>query len=327
MILSTIFFLIKSLCCISIAFFAVLILIKIWLKLNTPMCTCKVRLDEKTVVVTGGNMGIGFETAKTLARRGARVVIASRNEVRSRAAVEAIIEATGNPRVEYKPLDLSKLSSVKQFADDFNKHYDRLDVLINNAAFNGFGHVKTEDGIEKVMQVNHVAPVYLTNLLLDKIVGSKPSRIIFVSSGAHNTHAIDPDDLEGRKPVNIWTKYSNSKVCNVLSAKALAKCVPERVAVNSLHPGVAKTELYDMVPWPLDALFNFVLENVCKTPEECAQTTIHLACSPHLERVTGQYFNDLEVDKTHPSVTDELADRVWENTIALIEDRTRRYKN
>ncbi|XP_063829761.1 retinol dehydrogenase 11-like [Ostrinia nubilalis] len=307
-----------------IILFGLLVLIKIYLVLTLRTCTCKSNLDGKTVVITGGNTGIGFETAKILAERGARVVIASRNVSKSQAAVQAIIAATGNKKVECKSLDLSKFSSIKRFADDFNENYDRLDILINNAGFSTFEQVKTEDGIEKVMQVNHVGHVYLTNLLLNKIVSSRPSRIIFVASGAHMWHWFDPNDMVGNKPVNVWTRYSNTKLCNVLSAKALAKRVPKGVTVNSLHPGVAKTEIYEVVPGPLKAVSHFLLGTFCKTPEQCAQTSVHAASSPDLAEVSGQYFYDCEISKPiNWSVNDEFAERVWDKTIALIEDRTR----
>lgn len=190
---------------------------------------------SRKIHITGGNSGIGFEIAKRLAHHRARVVIASRNAKKSIAGVERIVLATGNPNVEFKSLDLFKLSNVKRFAEDFNKYYDRLDILINNAGLIEFKQVFTEDGYENMMQVNHIGPSYLTHLLLDKVVSSKPSRIIFVGSNATLYHRLDPNGLIGRTPRFNIIRYGNSKLCNVLVSRALARRLPVGVTVNALH--------------------------------------------------------------------------------------------
>ncbi|XP_028159119.1 retinol dehydrogenase 13-like [Ostrinia furnacalis] len=301
--------------------------IKIWIEVTKKMCSCKVNLEGKIVVITGGNTGIGFETAKILAKRGATVVIASRNDAKSKAAAEKITEVTGNPNIFYKHLDLGRLASVKKFAEDFDKSFDRLDVLINNAGFTEAEQRHSEDGIENVMQVNHVAHIYLTNLLMPKIVASKPSRIIIVTSMAHATHKFQRDDLLlGKRRLNFWTRYANSKLCNLLSAKAMAKRLPEGVTVNSLHPGMGKSDIFAKIPDCPKKILYFIMDRICKTVVECAQTSVHLACAPSLASVSGLYFDDCEVTTPHHTVTDELAEQVWTDTLSLIEDRTKRFE-
>ncbi|KAL0870347.1 hypothetical protein ABMA27_005358 [Loxostege sticticalis] len=299
---------------------------KIRSALANYLCMCQVDLTNKVVLVTGGNGGIGFETAKILAKRGARVVIASRNVEKSQAAVQAIIEASDNPKVEYKPLDLGKFASIKQFADDFKKSYDRLDVLINNSGLTDRHQTVTEDGIENLTQVNHVGPTYLTTLLLDLLIASKPSRIIFVSSIAHKTHDFDPDDVKGLRRLAPWLRYGNTKLANILIARALSKTLPEGVTANSLHPGTASTEIF-LVPRMLKKPFFFLLDCFFKTTEECAQTSVHLAMAPALANVTGEYFDECRIAKTHKVVTDDLAEKVWKNTMALIEEKSRNLEN
>ncbi|XP_063830234.1 retinol dehydrogenase 11-like [Ostrinia nubilalis] len=245
------------------------------------MCSCKVNLEGKIVVITGGNAGIGFETAKILAKRGATVVIASRNDAKSKAAAEKITEVTGNPNIFYKHLDLGRLASVKKFAEDFDKSFDRLDVLINNAGFTEAEQRHSEDGIENVMQVNHVAHIYLTNLLMPKIVASKPSRIIIVTSIAHETH-----------------KFQR----------------------------MGKSDIFEKIPDCPKKILYFIMDRICKTVVECAQTSVHLACAPSLASVSGLYFDDCEVTTPHHTVTDELAEQVWTDTLSLIEDRTKRFE-
>ncbi|XP_045505481.1 retinol dehydrogenase 11-like [Colias croceus] len=143
------------------------------------LCKCTARLDGKLVIVTGGNSGIGFQTAKDLANRGAKVIIADVNN--SDASVKNIIEATGNEKVEYRHLDLADFKSVRTFAEDINKTVDRLDILVNNAGILTENNYITKDGAAITMQVNYLGPFLLTSLLMDKLTSTK-SRIVIVAS-------------------------------------------------------------------------------------------------------------------------------------------------
>ncbi|CAK1543592.1 unnamed protein product [Leptosia nina] len=138
------------------------------------VCNCETKLHGKVALVTGGNSGIGKETARDLARRGARVIIASRDNKKSEAAVNDIIYTTGNANVLYRHLDLAKVESIRQFAEDF-KDEDRLDILVNNSGVGGLKNKCNERNIDVIMQINYFGPVLLTNLLLDKLKKSAPS--------------------------------------------------------------------------------------------------------------------------------------------------------
>ncbi|KAL0820899.1 hypothetical protein ABMA28_005559 [Loxostege sticticalis] len=290
------------------------------------LCTCNVDLSGKVILITGGNTGIGFETAKILAKRGAKIVIASRNVAKSQAAVLAIIDASGNPKVEHKPLNLNSLSSIKQFAEDFNRTYGRLDVLINNAGTVEINRSFTNDQIDSTFQINHVGPTYLTRLLMDKIIASKPSRILFVSSNAHFLHNLDPNDIAGKEPMNVWIRYANTKLGNVLVARGMSKVLPEQVTVNSLHPGTTKTEIWEQGPLFVRKVINFLMDNFMKTKEECAPTIVHLAMATSLANVSGKYFDTLRAVKTHKVVTDELAQQYYKDTLRLIENRVKKFE-
>ncbi|XP_030273904.1 retinol dehydrogenase 13 [Sparus aurata] len=149
------------------------------------VCRCSVRLDGKTVLITGANTGIGKETSRDLARRGARVVMACRDLTRAEQAAEEIRQSTGNGNVVIRHLDLASVYSVKQFAKDFLDSEDRLDILINNAGVMMCPRWLTEDGFETQLAVNHLGHFLLTNLLLPKLKSSSPSRVVTVSSIAH----------------------------------------------------------------------------------------------------------------------------------------------
>ncbi|KAJ8710197.1 hypothetical protein PYW07_009563 [Mythimna separata] len=295
--------------------------VKLKLEPVKGVCTSNVRLDGKIALVTGGNQGIGLETARDLAARGARVLIACRDAKAAAEAIADIRATTGNDLVEFKHLDLAKFSSVRQFAEDFNSSYDRLDILVNNAGCAGLRSKSTEDGIDVVMQVNYFGAFLLTNLLLDKIITSKPSRIVIVSSWLHNyaklrvedLHKVGENDFFGQ----IYT-YSNSKLCDLLWTKALAKRLPEGVTVNSLHPGVVKTNIFRRLSGFGLKLINFLCDLMYKTPKEGAQTTIHLCVSEEVEGVRGKYFMECkEAQYSSKADDDALVEQVWNKSLEL----------
>ncbi|XP_060807554.1 retinol dehydrogenase 12-like [Amyelois transitella] len=306
---------------ISVSLFVIVFTIawRIFIEPKKGTCKCTTRLDNKVALITGGNSGIGLETARDLASRGARVIIASSNEQKSKIAVEDIKSTTGNPNVEYKHLDLSKFKSIRDFTEDFNKTVDRLDILVNNAGFVGADKI-TEDGMNNVMQINHLGPFLLTSLLLEKLIKCKPSRIVIVSSCIHLASYFDDNDLAGLNNLylNILFKYANSKLCNVLWTKALSKRLPRGVTVNCLHPGPVKTNLFNHFYPIFENIILAIMNILFKNPKEGAQTTIHLCVSPDLDNISGEYFVDCKI--TSPSKkakNNDLVEKVWNNSVEL----------
>lgn len=294
--------------------------LRLWLEPVKGICKCKTKLHGKVALITGGNTGIGLETAKDLARRGARVIIASRDNKKSEAAVTHIIQATGNSDVEYRHLDLSKFCSIRKFCDEFNATVNRLDILVNNAGCAGIKSRATADGIEPVMQINYLGPFLLTNLLLKKVTNSKPSRIVIVSSYAvhFNPSKFNPDDVANLKAEGDWTKYCNTKLCNVLWAKALSKRLPQGVTANSLHPGIIKTDIFNKLRNPLRSILLTFIQMLFKTPKEGAQTTIHLCVAPELEDTSGKFYLDCKPDALPKQANDEeLVEKVWKESVRL----------
>ncbi|XP_015680913.1 dehydrogenase/reductase SDR family member 13-like [Protobothrops mucrosquamatus] len=201
-------------------------------------CRNAVSLRGKTVLITGGNTGIGKATAVDLARRGARVILACRDKARGESAVYDIRRESGNSEVILMILDLASLNSVRAFAETFLKSEPRLDILINNAGV--FKDGQTADGFGEAFQVNHLAHFLLTHLLLDRLKHCAPSRVVIVSSGAHWAGKIDFRTIH--KPVEgMWqaTKsYCNSKLANVLHMRELANRLEgTNVTCYAVHPG------------------------------------------------------------------------------------------
>ncbi|KAK9738403.1 short chain dehydrogenase [Popillia japonica] len=259
-------------------------------------------LVGKTVLITGGNSGIGFETALALAGRGARIVIADKNDATE--SIRKIAEETSNKNITYKHLDLSSLTSVRKFAKEINKEEPRLDILINNAGASGLGDQLTEDGLQIGMQVNHFGPFLLTHLLIDLLKKSAPSRIIFVSSlcAFFNNLKIENLNSKTRMIFDVCAEswlYGNTKLMNVITAKILGDKLGEfGVTTYSLHPGVVNTPIYRnfsgenaLYLWKF-FLYTILLPLYGKTPREGAQTTIECALSKEFGKQTGKYYMD-----------------------------------
>ncbi|XP_013175330.1 PREDICTED: retinol dehydrogenase 11-like [Papilio xuthus] len=309
----------KLIAYLFISFVFLIITLKMWLEPKSGVCRCKTKLHGKTALVTGGNSGIGLETARDLAGRGARVIIACRNEEKSKQAIADIIETTGNNNVEYRHLNLCKFSSIREFADNFNKTVDRLDFLVNNAGCAGLPLKISDDGLDLVLQTNHFGPFLLTNLLMDKLIASMPSRIIIVSSFLHNFGRLDINDLGDVNTKGYYfTKYANSKLCNLLWMKALVKRLPSGVTVNSLHPGFVWTNIFKRLHTLAEKLVYILTTLMFKDSKEGAQTSIHLCVCPELSEVSGEYFKDCKMHSYHKLCKDDVfVDKFWEKCISL----------
>lgn len=302
----------------------IVITLKLYSKLTCGICKYSGHLVGKVVIITGANAGIGFETAMDLAQRGAKVLMACRNENLAINACRRIIEYTGNQHVYYRHLDLASFKSVREFALHIIETEKRLDILINNAGAYRVERMKTEDGMLLTMQTNHLGPFLLTNLLLPLLKNTAPSRIINVSSYLHVHGTVDVDDLNMNKvddkQYTAFKAYSNTKLCNVLMTTELCKRLQGTgVTVNCLHPGVVATEIMT----DSNFLYNLVLKvlrKFSKTPWEGAQTSIYLAVSPDIEDISGNYFSDCKESRFSNLAADcELARRLWKKSEELVE--------
>ncbi|XP_033953447.1 dehydrogenase/reductase SDR family member 13-like [Pseudochaenichthys georgianus] len=282
-------------------------------------CTSKARLVGKTVIVTGSNTGIGKYTAIDLAKRGARVILACRSVQRGQAAVEEVKRESGSNQVVFMPLDLGSLKSVRSFAENFLKSEPRLDILINNAGIVIRG--RTEDGLGMMFGVNHIGHFLLTNLLLDRLKECGPSRVVSVSSVAHNFGKINFDCLNthkalgiGTSPMDLFHVYSASKLCNVLFTHELAKRLKgTKATCYSLHPGAINTELTRNTNSVLQMLLKSIAVFFWKNPVQGSQTTLHCALQEGIEPLNGRYFSNCTVRELYAKAKDDAAaKKLWE---------------
>ncbi|XP_048030705.1 retinol dehydrogenase 12 [Megalobrama amblycephala] len=278
-----------------------------------------VRLDDKTVIITGANTGIGKETARDLSRRGARVIMACRDLEKAEAAREELMQDSGNQNIVVKKLDLSDTKSIRAFAELINKEEKQVNILINNAGIMMCPYSKTADGFEMQFGVNHLGHFLLTYLLLDLLKKSTPSRIVNVASVAHTWGSIHLDDINSEKGYSPRRAYGQSKLANILCTRSLAKRLQgSRVTVYSLHPGVVQSELFRNLSKPVQIAVK-VFSPFTKTTVQGAQTTIYCAVEPELDKESGGYYSDCAPAQcSREASDDEMAQKLWELSCQML---------
>jgi NAD(P)-dependent dehydrogenase (short-subunit alcohol dehydrogenase family) len=243
-------------------------------------------LTGKTAIVTGANSGIGYEMARALARKEATVILACRNKDKGEAAVWQIDQEYPEAKAELMQLDLSDLASVRRFAGEFTSHYDRLDILINNAGIMVPPFGKTADGFELQFGTNHLGHFALTGLLFGLIIHTPRARVITVSSGGHRFGEIDFDNLNAEKGYDRQKAYAQSKLANLLFTYELQRRF-EGAAVDAIaaaaHPGWTATNL--QAHWRMVRILNPFL---AQKPEMGALPALYAATAPDVQG--GDYY-------------------------------------
>jgi NAD(P)-dependent dehydrogenase (short-subunit alcohol dehydrogenase family) len=270
-------------------------------------------LEGKVALITGGTSGIGKAAAKALAEMGAEVVVSGRSEERGRAATEEIRGESGSGKVSLMLADLAVQAEVRALVREFAKHHERLDVLVNNAGLIQSKRTETPDGLELTLAVNHLAPFLLTNLLLELLKGSAPSRIVTVSSEARRGASIDFEDLQSERSYRSFRVYGMTKLANILFSYELAERLEGTgVVANCVHPGGVNTN-FGNNSRGLGALIFRAFKPFMRTPEQGAETTVYLASAPEAGEMTGRYLTDRRVissfEEPHDGATQK---RLWE---------------
>ncbi|KYQ58958.1 Retinol dehydrogenase 11 [Trachymyrmex zeteki] len=304
------------------------------------MYTSKVRLEGKTVVVTGANSGIGRETARDLYARGARVILACRN---MEMANKALKDIKNNPpsrinKDEYEnnigelaiySLDLRSLKSVRDCAKNLLMNEAAIHILINNAGVATYPcYEKTEDGNETTLQVNHLGHFLLTLLLLPKMQKSSSNcRIVNVSSLAHLFADIDFDDINLESSYGPFKSYAQSKLANILFTKELARKLKEAdihgINVYSLHPGIIPTRIArhgDRALFPgFTFCWNMFTPFFHKNAEEGAQTTIYCSVDEEVANETGLYYSNCGIATPYRMANKhQYPEKLWDVSCRLL---------
>ena len=264
-------------------------------------------------MLTGATSGIGKEIARGLSELGAIVAVVGRSKEKCENAVQEIKNSS------YFVADLSSQAEVRKLAQDFSSRYPRLDVLVNNAGVFVPEKRLTVDGIEYTLAVNHLAHFLLTNILIDKLKGSVPSRIITTSSVAHKRGHIDFSDIQfEKKHYSGISAYSQSKLANILFTRELARRLAgTQVTSNCFHPGAVKTNLVQgpsiyRLAWRAAGQFFLA-------PRKGAETAIYLASSAETAGLTGGYFVKKRQTNSSPeSYDEEAARKLWKLSENLV---------
>lgn len=278
-----------------------------------------VRLEGKTAIVTGANSGIGKATARDLAMRGARVILACQDMMRAELAVCDITREVVGAKVVARKLDLADTKSICNFAENIYDTEKSLHFLINNAGVALCPYSTTVDGYEMQFGVNHLGHFFLTFLLLDLLKHSAPSRVITMSSMAHSMGKICFERLNAEEHYHPVRAYAQSKLANVLFTRELAKRVAALgVTAYSVDPGAVNTELFRHMKRPLQVIIQ-KFSSILKTPEEGACTTIYLTVTPENELSTGgHYRNCAEAACSMAGLDDGTALKLWATSCHLL---------
>jgi NAD(P)-dependent dehydrogenase (short-subunit alcohol dehydrogenase family) len=272
-------------------------------------------------LITGANTGIGKETAIDLAKRGGKIYMACRDLKRSEDSLREIKDKSRQSQVFLMKLDLASIESIKNFSNEFHEVERSLQILILNAGIMACPKSYTKDGFEMQIGTNHLGHFLLTNLLLDVLKASPPSRIVVVSSSGHKLGDISKDDFMSEKSYSKIKAYGQSKLANILFANELAARLRNTgVTVNSCHPGIVHTELgRHMTKSWFRPIYKKVLMPFYKTISEGAQTQIRLAVDPDLGKVSGKYFKDCEEFTPSKAARDvETGKWLWRKSTEVI---------
>lgn len=280
-------------------------------------------MTGKTAIITGANSGLGLETAKIFAGRGARVILAVRDIEKGKTAVQEIKEEYSGATVEVMQLDLADLDSVHAFAEAFISRFDSLDLLINNAGVMTPPYAKTKDGFELQFGSNHLGHFALTGLLLPLLLQTEDSRVVTLSSLAHRKAAIDFENLDGSQGYKGMKFYGQSKLANLMFATELDKRLKQHgISTLSLacHPGISATNLFKLGGREMPRIFSGLMHRYLQPAAMGALPTVYAATDPAIKG--GEYIGPDGIgnrrgypalEEPDPAVKDEaLRQKLWQ---------------
>ena len=296
---------------------------------NGSVCRIHRDLTSKTVIITGATSGIGKETARSLAKSKATVILACRNREKALDIMEALRQETNNLNIQYIPLDLSSLKSIKEFSKEYQKTHKKLDILINNAAVINFQmRLETKDGFEGQFAVNYLGHFYLTNLLSKTLQNTPSSRVINVTCSSYSSAKMNWQDLMSYKSYGPLRAYAQSKLAMVLFTKELNKRLAgSNMKAVSVHPGSTRTNILGNMPkaWYLQVLSAIqgpFWYYFTKTPWYGAQGPIYCSLEDFDKLEGGEYYAEMKKTEVNKDiVNDEEAVRLWKKSTELLLDK------
>ena len=269
-------------------------------------------LENKVCLITGATNGIGEEAAKELNKMGAEIVFVARNEEKGEQLKAELKEATGKEPTMILA-NLSSQAEVKSAAEKFLSMEKPLNILLNNAGIMNRERSITEDGLEEVFSVNHLAYFTFTLMLIDKLKSTEGSRVVNVASGAHQfVKEMNFGDLQSEKVFKPMQVYGQSKLANILFTKSLAnKLADHGVTVNCLHPGFVSTGIGSNNKGIWNILMSLA-RPFARNTDKGAETSVYLCSSPEVKDISGEYFVDCKIEKVSDAAkSSDQADKLW----------------
>ena len=273
------------------------------------------------IILTGGTDGIGFSAVKQFLKMGHSLHLTYRS-INKLKKLHSFIESKNLGKlVFFYKCDISEPDNINNFVSELSKKKIAFDCLINNAGVILFKKSFNSRGLEKVFAINHLGSFYLTKLLLEKKLIHANGKIINVGSSAHQKASLDFDDLDSKKTKSWYTRYSRSKLCNLLFTFELAKKLKNNgITVNCMHPGIVSTNIaQDRI-----GLMQFIIKTVLKlkgiSPNEGADTIIFLATDKSVSHISGKYFIKRKISKTSPYAENiSYALKLWEASETIVK--------
>ncbi|OTF01715.1 SDR family NAD(P)-dependent oxidoreductase [Halorubrum sp. SD683] len=276
---------------------------------------------DRVVLLTGGTSGIGRRAATDLAERGWTVAVVGRDRPRGEAVAAEASSLSGT--IRFHRADLATQSAVRSLATEVRDAYDRLDALVHNAGLSSSDRVETDDGVERTLAVNHLAPYLLTHELLDLVRSSAPARIVTTSSELHRRATLDFEDLQFERDYDAVQAYARSKLALTAFTLELADRLPDDVTANSFHPGfVPSTELFRDASLPTRLLVRAagLVPGVGTDPSEGGDRLVRLVTDPAFGDRTGAYVTgDGVVSPADAAADPETRRRLWQHSADLVD--------
>lgn len=259
---------------------------------NAPQKTSTASLKDKVVVLTGATSGVGYEAMKQLAKGNAHIVMVARNRNKAES-VKAEIERINHVVIDIVIADFSDLSDVRQAAGYILDHYPKIDVLVNCAGMHSTKAKYTKEGFEQVFCVNHLAPFLFTNLLLDCLKESAPSRILQINSEGHRFNGLDINDLDWKKRIYTGLRgYGASKTAQLLTVWEMHEQLKNSgVTINAMHPGDVKTNIGQNNGLFYRLFSKYFISLILKDPKISGEAIYYLIADKEISEVSGKFFH------------------------------------
>ena len=278
-------------------------------------------MSGKLCVVSGATSGVGYEAVKALAAGGANLVLIARNKDKAVRVKDELVHNFG-VKVDYFLADFSDLRQVEQVAHQIAARYKRIDVLINSAGIHSTRRILNTSGIELVFCVNHLAPLLLTQIVLDTLKASAPARIIQVNSEGHRFGGLRIDDVDWSKRLYSGLRsYGASKTAQLLTVWRLAKQLKGTgVTINAMHPGGVRTNIGNNNGWLYRWFLHHVTWHFLKEPKISGDALYYLASSKEVEQVSGKFFNlTIEEIPAKHALNKNMEGKIWDLSLKIIE--------